>query len=204
MRGYGLVDSPKVKATPGQKLNLKAVAAPNARAAAAYYPAQYWFALLEVPPKSDFPGTGPQGNGISPSMKSQGEWIRNVVNTDGCTGCHQMGGPATRTIPTSILEQFPDSKMAWDRRIQAGQAGGGMSARFTQVGRQRALGMYADWTDRIAKGELPSATPSRPQGRERNVVITMWDWADPKVYLHDVVSTDRRNPRLNPNGKING
>ena len=30
-----------------------------------------------------------------------------------------------------------------------------MSARFTQVGRARALGMYADWTDRIAAGELP-------------------------------------------------
>ena len=44
-------------------------------------------ALLEVPPKSDFPGTGPQGNGIAPTIKSQGEWIRQVVNTDGCTGC---------------------------------------------------------------------------------------------------------------------
>jgi hypothetical protein len=71
VRGYGLVDSQKVKATPGQKVNLKAVAAPNARAAAAYYPAQYWFSLLEVPPKSDFPGTGPQGNGISPASRAR-------------------------------------------------------------------------------------------------------------------------------------
>ena len=81
-----------------------------------------------------------KGNGISPNIRSQGEWIRNIVNTDGCTGCHQMGGPATRTIPPSILSQFEDTKAAWDRRIQAGQAGGGMSARFTQVGRARALG----------------------------------------------------------------
>src|SRR2546423_3022749 len=44
VRGYGLVDSPKVKATPGMHLNLKAVAAPDAKAAAAYYPALYWFA----------------------------------------------------------------------------------------------------------------------------------------------------------------
>src|SRR5688500_4546349 len=29
VRGYGLVDSPKVKSTPGKNLNLKAVAAPN-------------------------------------------------------------------------------------------------------------------------------------------------------------------------------
>ena len=58
VRGYGLVDSPKVKAAPGKALNLTAVPAPNAKAAADYYPAQYWLSLLQLPPKSDFPGTG--------------------------------------------------------------------------------------------------------------------------------------------------
>ena len=79
-----------------------------------------------------------------------------------------------------------------------------MSARFDQVGRERALAMYADWTDRIARGELPDAAPSRPQGRERNVVITLWDWADPKVYLHDNIASDKRNPTVNSNGPIYG
>src|SRR5689334_6888152 len=37
VRGYGLVDSPKSKSIGGQTLNLTAVAAPNARSAAAYY-----------------------------------------------------------------------------------------------------------------------------------------------------------------------
>src|SRR2546428_12533418 len=73
VRGYGLVDSPKVKSTRGKTVNLRAVAAPDARAAAQYYPAQYWFALMQMPPASDFPGTGPQGNGISPNLKTQGE-----------------------------------------------------------------------------------------------------------------------------------
>ena len=72
-----------------------------------------------------------------------------------------------------------------------------MSARFTQVGRPRALAMYADWTDQIAAGELPAAAPARPQGKERNVVVTMWDWSDPKVYLHDEIATDKRNPTVN-------
>src|SRR6188768_2742062 len=45
VRGYGLVDSPKVKGAPGAALDLRAVAAPNPRAAAAYYPAGYWFSL---------------------------------------------------------------------------------------------------------------------------------------------------------------
>jgi len=63
--------------------------------------------------------------------------------------------------------------------------------------------MFADWTDRIAAGEVPIAPP-RPRGVERNIVITQWDWADPKSYLHDSVSTDRRNPRLNPYGPLYG
>ena len=79
-----------------------------------------------------------------------------------------------------------------------------MSNRFSQVGRARALAMYANWTDRIAAGELPTATPARPQGRERNVVVTMWDWADPKVYAHDEIATDKRNPTVNANGPIYG
>ena len=79
-----------------------------------------------------------------------------------------------------------------------------MSNRFTQVGRQRALAMYADWTDRIAAGELPPAAPPRPQGRERNVVVTMWDWADPQAYLHDEISSDKRNPTVNANGPMYG
>jgi hypothetical protein len=203
VRGYGLVDSPKVKSAPGKIVNLKAVAAPDKKAAAHYYPAQYWYALMQMPPKSDFPGTGAKGNGIAENIRSQGEWIRQIVNTDGCTGCHQMGGPATREIPKG-LGSFEDSKAAWDRRIQSGQAGGGMNARFTQVGRQRAMGMYADWTDRIASGELPSATPPRPQGRERNVVVTLWDWADPKVYMHDEIASDKRNPTVNANGPVYG
>src|SRR5262245_50024599 len=66
VRGYGLVDSPKTKATPGKTLNLTAVAAPDEKAAAQYYPSGYWFSLLRPPGKDQFPGTGPTGNGISP------------------------------------------------------------------------------------------------------------------------------------------
>src|SRR6266849_4709890 len=62
VRGYGLVDSQQVQATPGKVVNLNAAVAPNARAAAEYYPAIYWFSLLRVPDKSEFPGTGPKGH----------------------------------------------------------------------------------------------------------------------------------------------
>ena len=74
VRGYGLVDSAKVQAAPGKALDLKAVIAPSEKEAAQYYPAAYWYSLLRIPPKSDFPGTGPTGNGISDGMKEQGQW----------------------------------------------------------------------------------------------------------------------------------
>src|ERR1700719_1948868 len=87
VRGYGLVDSPKVQAAPGKPLDLKAVVAPSAKEAAEYYPAAYWYSLVHIPPKSDFPGTGPSGNGISERIKDQGEWMK-YIKTDGCEGCH--------------------------------------------------------------------------------------------------------------------
>jgi hypothetical protein len=201
VRGYGLVDSPTTQTVPGKALNLSAVTAPNPHAAAQYYPAGYWFSLIKVPDRSEFPGTGEAGNGISPNMQSQAQWLR-ALKSGGCTACHQFGTKGTREIPQS-LGTFASSVAAWDRRIQSGQAGGQMSAGLNTFGRRRALEMFADWTDRIAAGEVPPAPP-RPQGLERNVVITQWDWADPKAYLHDQVSTDRRNPRLNPNGPIYG
>src|ERR1700716_560398 len=46
VRGYGLVDSPKVKTAPGKALDLKAVQAPSRAAAAAYYPGIYWYSML--------------------------------------------------------------------------------------------------------------------------------------------------------------
>ena len=201
VRGYGLVDSPKVQAAPGRALNLTAVAAPNARAAAEYYPGNYWFSLMRVPDKSEFPGTGAAGNGIGENMRSQAQWIRQV-KTDSCESCHQLGNKGTREIPAS-LGTFASSAAAWDRRIQSGQAGPGMSNGLNTLGRPRALALFADWTDRIAAGEVPPAPP-RPQGAERNVVITQWDWADPKAYLHDETATDKRNPHVNANGPIYG
>ena len=201
VRGYGLVDSQRVSATPGKALNLTAVIAPNEHAAAQYYPAGYWLSMLRIPEAGEFPGTGPQGNGISPNVKSQSDWVR-LIKSGGCTACHQLGTKGTREIPKE-LGSFPSLVHAWDRRIQSGQAGGNMVGGLNQLGKERALLLFADWTDRVNRGEVPPAPP-RPQGVERNVVITMWDWADPKSYLHDVVSTDRRKPTVNANGLLYG
>jgi hypothetical protein len=202
VRGYGLVDSSPVETVPGTDVNLTAKPAPDARTAAQYYPGAYWYGLLKLPGKSEFPGTGPSGNGISPGMKSQEQWVE-WVKTDGCQSCHQLGDKATRELPAS-LGHFDSSVLAWSRRISSAQVGGNMNSSLQRFGRERALTMYADWTDRVAAGEYPKEAPPRPQGIERNVVITEWDWGIPTEYFHDEISTDRRNPRLNANGYVYG
>ena len=62
VRGYGLVDSEKKDAKPGSNVDLNAVIAPSEKDAAQYYPAGYWFSLLNVPDKTKFPGTVPNCN----------------------------------------------------------------------------------------------------------------------------------------------
>src|SRR5712671_1113393 len=94
VRGYGLVDSPKVQTAPGKILNLTAVPAPHEAAAAQYYPAIYWYAMLKIPEASQF-----DGKGAIPAGVTQQEWLTTVKNRN-CIGCHQLGQLSTRTIPT--------------------------------------------------------------------------------------------------------
>ena len=107
--------------------------APSPAAAAEYYPAIYWYAMLRVPGKSEFPGTGPNGNGIPAAMKSQAQWL-DIVKTNGCYTCHQIGNKATRTIPKE-LGHFETSEDAWARRIQSGQAMIQMTTNLGRLGR---------------------------------------------------------------------
>ncbi len=202
VRGYGLVDSPKVKSGPGKTLDLKAVTAPSAKAAAEYYPANYWYSLLEPPPATEFPGTGRKGNGIPETVKTQGEWIGNVKMNLACTQCHQMGTKVTRELSPDLKSNFKTSVEAWDYRIQIGISGAYMNSSFGPIGRG-ALKYMASWSDRIAAGELPQAPP-RPQGLERNLVVTQWEWSTAKTFVHDAISTDRRNPTVNAYGPLVG
>jgi hypothetical protein len=202
VRGYGLVDSAKVDSEPGKQLNLTAVKAPNEKAAAEYYPAIYWYSMIKPPDQASFPGTGPTGNGVNPNIKSQGQYL-DIVKTNGCVTCHQLGNKATRTIPAA-LGNFANGHEAWTRRIQSGQASTNMVNTIDRMGTQAALKMFGDWTDRVAAGELPASKPTRPTGVERNAVVTVWDWSNPKAYLHDATVSDKRNPTVNANGLIFG
>src|SRR5437667_3084502 len=182
VRGYGLVDSPHVPAKPGQHLDLKAVVAPDGRAAAQVYPANYWLTLWRLP----------KGDLDEKDM---------MIETKRCYSCHQVGDPATREL-TKNLGSYKSSLEKWDHQTTTGPSGPGMAANFKAMGAQRK--MYADWTDRIAEGAFPKVAPPRPKGVERNIVISMWDWALPTSRRSDVAATDERTPTMNANGLIYG
>ncbi|MBI2188448.1 MAG: carboxypeptidase regulatory-like domain-containing protein [Acidobacteria bacterium] len=193
-RGYGLVDSDKTTSAPGRSLNITAKVARTPAEAAHYYPAIYWYSMLKIPDAGQFDGTQiPKGIDLQ-------RW-RYQMNNSGCIGCHQLGQLATRTIPSDFASL--SSRDAWIRRVQSGQAGAQMMGQLTQLG-PLSIQNFADWTDRIKNGELPFAQPPRPQGVERNVVITLRDWYYEDKYLHDLISSDRRSPTVNANGLLYG
>jgi hypothetical protein len=192
VRGYGLMDSKTVTAKPGSTLALTAVIAPDAQAAAQYYPANYWYTLLKVPPKTAFPMK-------NPGIQSQAEFVYDLKR--GCSVCHQTGNKATREIEPS-LGSFDSPSLAWERRLMSGQVGPQMTDALNKFGHDRGLALFADWSNRIAAGEVPEAPP-RPQGIERNVVVTLWEIDTDKAFIHDVISTnDEWNPRANAYGPV--
>ena len=229
VRGYGLVDSVPVTTAPGKNVALTAMVAPTAKAAAHYYPGNYWLSLMQIPPKDAFPitvpapaaaagrgaagagGAAPAGRGnavggapaaaAGPTViNDQGEWV--FLLKRGCQACHQMGLQATREIPSS-LGRFDSTAAAWERLVGSGQTGAGMVNAVNAFGHERGMAMFADWVDRIAAGETPQAPP-RPTGAERNVVLTLWDWNTDRAFTHDMIATSKLHPTVNANGSVYG
>src|ERR1043166_6321268 len=201
VRGYGLVDSPKIKAAPGKILNLKAVVAPSEATAAQYYPSIYWYSMVKLPDKSEF-----GAKGKIPEKLTQ-EGYLNLMKSNGCANCHSIGIRAMRTFPSNVpfpLGKFRNSEELWFRPIQSGQGGLHVFATALKEFGGPLLPYLANWTDRIANGELPHAKPPRPQGVERNIIVTTWDWLDEKHYLHDLIASDRRFPTVNAYGPVYG
>ena len=184
VRGYGLADSARQTARPGQQLDLRAAVAPDARTAAQVYPAAWWIAMIQSP-------TAPA---------EQEEFALNIKE---CYDCHQIGSKATREILPAMIGRSGSSLDVWTRRTAVGPSGPAMAngfRRFSETDRQH----FADWTDRVAAGEAPTVAPPRPAGIERNVVVTLWDWGSPIDGRSDNAASDIRDATVNANGPVYG
>jgi hypothetical protein len=179
VRGYGLKDSERVKASRGGRVKLQSVNAADPKEAAKIYPASYWTSLIQPPSKDQLPA----------GFTGQDHWVATWRNA--CNHCHELGMAPTRrwTHPEDFDEIFMRNT--------------GMGSEANGLGRQLLMKTLSDWASRIQAGEVPPAPP-RPVGMERNVVVTQWDWGFKDSFIHDVTSTDKRNPTLYPNGKVYG
>ena len=179
VRGYGLKDSGKTKAERGSQVKLQVSNAASPQEAAKIYPAAYWTSLIRPPSKDELP----QG------YQSQEHWLAALRG--GCNQCHQLGMTAMRGFTTPEL---------WDFFLKKNS---GMNAAADRLGRGLLEKALADWATRIKAGAVPPAPP-RPTGLERNFVVTQWDWAAADSFIHDNISTDKRNPTLYANGIVYG
>ncbi|MBM3771002.1 MAG: hypothetical protein FJW27_06885 [Acidimicrobiia bacterium] len=203
VRGYGLRDSQPIRATRGDRVTLLAENARTPQEAAKIYPANYWLSLYEPPPAGALPlvdgegaltkahhgeGADEESGVASRAYPGREHWVGHMKLA--CMLCHQMGQDISR-----LFDRPEHWDAVWDRAQMVRTAEG--------LGKQVLKQSLADWGTRIAQGEVPPAPP-RPTGLERNMVVTQWDWARDDSYVHDNISTDKRNPTLYPYGKVYG
>jgi len=143
-------------------------------------------------------------------MKIQQDWLAHMK--ENCLFCHQFGDKATRTLAAA----GGNSMEGWAQRIQMARADGdvavGNHAREFSAQMQNNMSPLwprtrAEDVRRLVRPDRRRRTapriPTRPQGVERNVVVTLWDWADGH-FIHDEATTDKRNPTVNANGPVYG
>jgi len=200
VRGYGLVDSPKVKTATGQDRQSDRGAGRRTRRRPPNL-------LIHRSTGLRWPRCRRQANYTAPAVAAT-EINREACHpacsscasfkTDGCFHCHAVGGKARRAPSRKRLGKFSNGYEAWTRRIQSGQASKDMVETIERFGTERGLKILGDL--RPTGLQPASCRPSSRRVRkalERNVVITVWDWSGPK----DLTSTTRSPPTSASHGQ---
>ena len=162
-----------------RSLNLTAVIAPNARAAARILPRRATgIRCCRSRRQERIPRHGPERQRHLAQHEEPGALARDSCKTDSCWSATSSATRRRARFPTSlgtfdIVRRRPGSAASSrDRPAVA------MAAHVGHIGtRARARACSPTGPTASPQGELPPAPP-RPQGVERNVVITQWDWAD--------------------------
>ena len=148
---------------PGKTIDLTAKPAPNAAAAAEYYPGMYWYSMLKIPPASEFPGSDKSPTKMPAGMKTQSDWIDTIKNS--CQSCHALGSQNIRSPHVKELGEFKNSEDMWARRVQSGQAMNDMALGLNRLGPDRAYKMFA----RLDRSHRQGRTALRQAGTSARV-----------------------------------
>jgi len=192
-----IVDSPKVMTAPGKIVNLTAVAARTKAAAAEYYPPVYWLSMAQdagQEANSRAPGTMATA---SSEIKSQPQFLREF-KTDGSS-------IVTPSAPRRPAPSRPVGRLQVQRGSCCAGSSPGRPARHGRdhraFGTFRGVKILSNWTTGSPPANCrdQAAAPARPGA---HAVITVWEWSNPKAYLHDEVATDKRIPRSMPTGAL--
>ena len=188
VRGYGLVNSPKVDSEPGKQLNLTAVPAPNEARGGAVLSGD----LLVFDAEDS--GSGP---------------VRRQERHPGEREAVRLAQPdeeqRLRRLPSARPSRDPHDpegvRRLQDRRGRLDaphpvRAGGRAHGQHRSPASSAARPTSISATGPTASPRASCRSPSRPRpaGVERNVVVTTWDWADEKHYLHDLAVVGQAQP----------
>ena len=144
-RGYGLVDSARQSAKPGQQLDVAVSVAPDAKTAAIVYPAAYWLSMLQPP-------AGAAGRDFPMNIKT-------------CFDCHQLGNKATREILPSMRAGTTSTLDAWHRRTAVGPSGPAMAGSFKAFGEHCRCLRRLDRSNRQRRVAQGGRTAASGRGR---------------------------------------
>ena len=172
VRGYGLVDSAKVQSHAGKDAEPQCGGGAESRCGGGILSGHLLVLDAQGSGQKRISRHGNEGNGMPETLKSQAQWL-DIVKTNGCYTCHQLGNKATRTIPKEF-GHFKTSTEAWERRIQSGQAMTQMTTNIGRLDTQRALKavrrLDRSHCRRRTAGRSPDASPRRRAQRRHHAV----------------------------------
>ena len=199
VRGYGLVDSPKVEADPGKELNLTAVPAPNDAAAAQYYPAIYWYSMLKIPAADQFGGKSDipeQGQAVRLAQRHEEQWLHRLPSARRPRHAHAFRSGARRV-------QNLGRSLGAPRAVRPGRPADGQHHRRAISPRRRSnISPTGPTASPRASCRRQAAAAARPRAQRRRDDLGLGRRRS--IISHDEISTDKRNPTVNGYGPIFG
>ena len=155
---------PRSTASPGKRLNLTAVPAPNDDGGGRILSGDLLVLDAQDAGQERVPRHRDQRQRHSRTMKTQSQWL-DSVKTNGCVRCHQLGNKATRTIPEA-LGAVQDPAMRRGRAASSpARPAANMISNIDRLDTQRALRHVRRLDRPHRQGRAAGREAAAPAGR---------------------------------------